>query len=274
MSVDAGDVKREAKRAARTAADSKVLEILARVGFGASALLQVLLGALAIQLGVNHFAEADQTGALEAVSKVPGGVFVLWISVVGLFALALWLIIEGALVFRGSKGKKWAVRLSYFAKAGVYIAIGLTALAFADGHPTNGRTTATSMSAGIMALPGGPLLLGLAGLLTVAVGGYLMAKGVRQTFTDDIVMPTGPARIGMLVLGTVGYLAKGVVVAIAGVLFIVAAIKARPDEATGLAGAMESIGQFPVGAPLLFVLGAGLIASGIYNAVRAWLARF
>ncbi|MGH1526351.1 DUF1206 domain-containing protein [Leifsonia sp. L25] len=52
----------------------------------------------------------------------------------------------------------------------------------------------------------------------------------------------------MLILGTVGYLSKGVVVGVAGVLFVVAAVTARPDDATGLDGAMESLERLPLGA--------------------------
>ncbi|WP_431245870.1 DUF1206 domain-containing protein [Leifsonia xyli] len=272
--TSAAGAKRELRRAARTAGDNKVLEVLARAGFGASALLQVLLGALAVQLGINHFGEADQTGALEAVAKVPGGFVVLWISVAGLFALALWLIIQTALVTGSTETKKWWARATNLGKAAAYLALGLTALAFAQGHPTHARQTTRDLSAGILSLPGGPVLLALVGIATVGIGGYFMSKGVRQTFTRDITMPSGHARLGMLILGTVGYLSKGVVVGVAGVLFVVAAVTARPDDATGLDGAMESLERLPLGPTILFALGAGLIASGAYNAARAYLARF
>ncbi|WP_285115163.1 DUF1206 domain-containing protein [Leifsonia sp. fls2-241-R2A-40a] len=268
----ATSAKRELRRAARTAGESTILEILARTGFAASALLQVLLGALAIQLGFNRFAEADQSGALGEVAKVPGGFVVLWICVVGLLSLALWLLIQALLVF-GSTRRKWLARIVNIAKAAAYATLGLTALAFAQGHPTHASESTRHLSAGILSLPAGPLLLGVVGLVTVGVGGYFMAKAVRQTFTEDVVMPSGPARHGMLVLGTLGYLAKGLVVAVAGVLFVIAAIQARADDATGLSGALETFEQFPLGAPLLFLVGAGLIASGAYNAARAWLAR-
>lgn len=266
--------KRELRKAARTAGESRALEILARAGLGASALIQVLLGALAIQLGSNQVAEADQTGALQEIADVPGGFIVLWVGAIGLLSLALWLLLQAALVSRASTSKKWAVRLQFIVKAAAYGALGATALAFAQGHPSHATETTRRMSGGIFALPGGPLLLILVGAVALGVGGYFMAKGVRRTFTKDIVMPTATARLPILILGVVGYLAKGLVVAIAGIVFVLAAVQARPDSATGLAGAMESLRALPLGAPLLLLVGAGLIGSGAYNAARAWLAKF
>jgi hypothetical protein len=267
--------RRELRSAARAAGDSAILTALARVGFGASALVQVLLGGLAIQLGVNHVGEADQTGALQQIAKVPGGFVVLWISVIGLLSLALWLVIQAGVVFRASSRKTWAKRIEYLGKAVAYVALGLSAFAFAVGGEAHAGDTARRASADILSLPAGPVLLAVLGLATAAIGASFMTKGVRQTFTTDIELPSGRrGRLTLLALGTAGYLAKGLVVAVAGVLFIVSAIEARADEATGVDGALEALGRFPVGAPLLFAVGAGLIASGAYNGVRAWQARF
>ena len=268
------DAKKEVRRAARTAQDSGALEYPARVGFGASGLVQVLVGALAIQLGIDHVGEADQTGALAAVAKIPGGVVVIWISVLGLLSLALWLLTEAVLVRGGAPAHAWKRRLEFLGKAVAYIALGLTALAFALGHPSHATSTARSFSAGLLALPAGQLLLGLAGLVAVAVGGSFVWKGIRHTFTKDLVMPKGLARRGVLVLGTVGYIAKGIVVGVAGVVFIVSAVRQESGSATGLAGALDSLERLPFGLAVLFAVAAGLIASGVYNIARAWLARF
>ncbi|WP_434318544.1 DUF1206 domain-containing protein [Leifsonia sp. P73] len=270
----AAEGKAQLRKAARTAGDSKLLEIPARVGFAASGLIQLLLGGLAIQLGAAHVGEADQTGALGEVTKIPGGFIVLWIAAIGLFALALWLLTEAVLVRAGSTADRWIARAEHVSKAVAYAVLGFTAIAFADGHPTHASTTTRQVSAGILASPGGQLGLGVLGLVTGAVGCYFVVKGIRRRFRRDIEVPGGVAGHGIVVLGMVGYIAKGVVVALAGVAFILAAVRAQPATATGLAGGLTALQELPFGGAAIVVLGLGLIASGVYNIARAWLARF
>ena len=270
----AADGKAQLRRAARTAGDSKLLEIPARAGFAASGLIQLLIGALAIQLGAAHVGEADQSGALDEVAKIPGGFIVLWIAAAGLFALALWLLTEAVLVRAGSARDRWLARGEHLGKAVAYGVLGLSALAFADGHPTHASTATRQASAGILATPGGQLLLGVLGLATGAVGVHFLVKGIRRGFRQDIHVPSGAAGRGIVVLGTVGYLAKGVVVVLAGVAFLLAAVRTQPATATGLAGGLGALQELPFGGVVIVVLGLGLIASGVYNMARAWLARF
>lgn len=265
--------KAEVRKAARAAGDSKLLEIPARVGFVASGVIQVLLGGLAIQFGATQVGEADQTGALEEVTRIPGGFIVLWVSAIGLFALALWLITE-ALVVRGNSGSAWSRRLQHLSKAVAYAVFGFTAVAFAQGHPSHASETTRQMSAGMLSTPGGRLLLGLVGLVTLGVGVYFVVKGARRRFRRDIRLPSGAAGRGIMILGVVGYLAKGIVVMAAGAAFALAAIRVQPANATGLTGGLDTLIQLPLGGLLIVALGVGLIASGVYNVARAWLARF
>ena len=265
--------KAEVRKAVRVAGDSKLLEIPARVGFAASGVIQILLGGLAIQFGATQVGEADQSGALAEVTKVPGGFIVLWIAAIGLFALALWLLTEAILV-RGGSGSAWARRLQHLSKAVAYAVFGFTAMAFAQGHPTHASDTTRQLSTGILSTPGGQLLLGVVGLVVCGVGVYFVVKGVRRRFRRDIRVPHGNAGRGVTILGVVGYLAKGIVVMAAGAAFILAAIRVQPAEATGLTGGLDTLVQLPFGGLIIVVLGVGLIASGVYNVARAWLARF
>ncbi|MGH1548814.1 DUF1206 domain-containing protein [Leifsonia poae] len=270
--ADAGDKVRDA---ARTARDSTVLHVLARIGFAASGLVQVLLGALAIQLGINHFADADQSGAMEQLGQFPGGVVLLWVSLIGLLSLAVWLLIEAALMRAGTPAKRWARRLQNVGKAIAYAALALTALAVLQGHPSDASSSTRTLSAQILALPGGVVLLVLVGLAVIGIGVFLFIKGVRRKFLRDIQLPDLPgSATALTVLGVVGYVAKGFVLGVAGTLFVVAAVTVRPDEASGLYGAFESLSTLPLGVALLIATGAGLIASGVYNILRAWVARF
>jgi Domain of Unknown Function (DUF1206) len=70
-------------------------------------------------------------------------------------------------------------------------------------------------------------------------------------------------------LGVVGYIAKGLVIAGVGVLVIVAASRSEPSKATGLDGALKTLGAQPYGVALLIAAGAGIITYGHYSFAMA-----
>ena len=59
------------------------------------------------------------------------------------------------------------------------------------------------------------------------------------------------------------------VIAGAGVLVIVAASRSEPNTATGLDGALKTLGAQPYGVALLILAGGGIIAYGLYSFAMA-----
>lgn len=263
----------EARNAATTAANSRALTVLARIGYAASGLVHLLLGYLAIRVALNRGGQSDQSGALSEVTQLPGGGVIIWVTVVGLAALGLWLLIQAALGIGSSSKKRWVRSVVSAGKAVAYLALGATALSFAQGGSASSSESSQNASGSILALPGGQLLLALLGVAAVGVGGYFIFKGVTRKFTEDIALPSGPAEKPIVALGVIGYIAKGVAVVAVGVLFVVAAIKVDPNGATGLDGALKSLADLPFGQAILIVVGAGLIAYGVYTFARARFAR-
>ncbi|MFB2582733.1 DUF1206 domain-containing protein [Herbiconiux sp. P15] len=262
------------KSAARSAGNSKALTVLARVGFAASGLVHLLLGFLAIRVAFNDGGESsDQSGAMSEISKLPAGAVLLWVVVIGLFALGLWLIVQAVLGLGSSSDKRWVRSLISVSKAIAYIALGVTALTFAQGGSTSNSDSTQQASANVLSLPGGPLLLGLVGLIAVGVGGYFIFKGVTKKFEEDLSIPSGTKGKAVRTLGIVGYVAKGIAVVVVGILFVVAAVTVDPESATGLDGALKSLAELPFGVVILVAVGLGLIAYGIYTFARARYAR-
>jgi Domain of Unknown Function (DUF1206) len=75
---------------ARRAASSRWLW-LARGDFVARDLTYVLVGVLAVQIGLGSGdEEADRSGALHAIAAQTGGAAVSWLLAVGLAGMALW----------------------------------------------------------------------------------------------------------------------------------------------------------------------------------------
>ncbi|AXH35466.1 DUF1206 domain-containing protein [Humibacter sp. BT305] len=270
-----GSASGTAKSAARTAEGNPVLRILARTGYAVNGLLHILIGiiAIAVAVGAGGSQEADQSGALKQLSSNPIGYAVVWIVVVGLFALGLWQIISGFLVHDEDSKKRWAKRIGEWAKAAVYLVIGGTALSVALGSDSSSSESTSSMSATLLASPGGVFLVVAIGIGVFAAGVSFVVIGVRRSFTKKLVVPPKPAGSAVVTLGVVGYVAKGIALAVVGVLFVVAAFTHDAQQASGLDGALKALAALPFGVVVLSAVGVGLIAYGIFLGARARWAR-
>ena len=259
---------------ANTFVRSRVLRVLARTGFVTSGIVQILLGYTVIRVALREVAESDQTGALAYISKLPGGVAILWVSVIGMGALAVWLSIQAGLNVRFSRGGVQLRSLSKFGKALVYVVLAWSAFVFAIGHPYRSTVSTEVTSAQVMSIPGGMFVLILGGLGAGSIGVYLVLKGIRRRFHKDLVVPSGRRRYVIDVLGVVGYVSKGISILLVGVVFSIAALEDDPGHATGLDAAFRVLAGLPFGQAVLGVIGVGLIMGGLYGFLRAWCARF
>jgi type IV secretory pathway VirB2 component (pilin) len=67
----------------------------------------------------------------------------------------------------------------------------------------------------------------------------------------------------------VGYIAKGIALAVVGALFITAVAQNSSSKATGLDGALRSLRQQAVGPWLLTAVALGIAAYGVYSLARS-----
>lgn len=260
------------KRTARKTSDSPVVQAIARAGFAASGVIHIGIGVLAIVVASGGHREADQSGALKAIAAVPAGFVVLWIIAVALFALGIWFIAEG-LLSTGSDVPRWKSRLAAWGKAAGYLAVGVVAVVAALGGRPNSERTAKDAGTALLRLPGGPLLLGLVGVAIGLVGLYFAWRGATRGFRDDLATPDGPAGTGVIVVGVVGYIAKGVALVALGVLLVVAAVTVDPNATGGIDRALLALVALPYGAVLVNGIGLGLIVYGLYMFARTARAR-
>ncbi|MCS5734999.1 DUF1206 domain-containing protein [Herbiconiux daphne] len=263
------------KRAARDVSQSRVFRTLARSGYAVNGLLHILIGGIAIGIGVagGSGGEADQSGALRQVAQTPGGLIVLWLAVVGLFALGLWQVVTVVLVSNPDAKKKWGKRAVEAGKGAVYFVLGGTALVFALGGSTNSSDSSQSFSAQALATPGGVFLVIAVGLAVFGFGVGFVFIGAQKRFRKLITVPPGAAGRTVVGLGMAGYIAQGVAMAVVGVLFVVAAVTVDPEKASGLDGALKALADLPFGIAILIAVGIGFIAYGLFLFARARLAR-
>ncbi len=265
-----------ADRAAHATKNSSAFRAVARAGFAASGVVHVLIGIIAISLatGGSGGEQADQSGALQQLASAPGGVFLLWAAAVSLAALGVWHLLSAFLdqsVSSGGDRAKHMVKNG--AKGIVYLAIAFSAGVFAAGGSANSSSSTSSLTADLLAVPGGVFLVVVIGLVMIGIAGYLVFKGVTRRFERDLRVPGGAAGRAVRVLGTVGYVARGLALAAVGVLFLVGAVTNDPEKSTGLDGALRSFIDLPAGVVVLILIGAGWIAYGVYAFFRARFAR-
>ncbi|PWJ54627.1 protein of unknown function [Quadrisphaera granulorum] len=262
-----GEVSDDVEDGARAAREH--LEPVARVGYALSGALHVLIGALAVRLALGvREGTADQGGALAAVAGTPGGAPLLWAASAALAALALWHLVDGVLELRW---RQRADGVKDLAKGVVYSAVVVTAVTYAAGGETDAEDTSDDVTEQLMENVLGTLAVVAAGVAVLGVGLYLVVKGVRLRFREDLTLPEGPARLGVDVAGVVGYTAKGLALCVVGGLFVTAAATNDPREAGGLDAALRALLELPGGAVLLAGVGAGFAAYGGYAVVRARL---
>ena len=253
-------------------AQNSVFERFARAGYVVSGLLHLTIGYLAIRIAVGSGGgSADQSGALAAVAAKPGGLVALWVAAFALLVMALWRLVETALGRKTdpkSQGASSEVldRAKALALAGVYLALAYSTLGFARGSGKSTGEQNSGTSARLMQSSAGTIALIAGAVIIVAVGGYHVYKGVSHTFLDDL---EGKSSDLVRRLGMVGYIAKGLTIAAAGLLVIVAASRSDPNKATGLDGALKTLGSQPYGEALLIAAGLGIITYGFYSFAMA-----
>ncbi|NKF31009.1 DUF1206 domain-containing protein, partial [Pseudomonas sp. BGM005] len=141
------------------------------------------------------------------------------------------------------------------------------------GGQSQSSESSQSFSAQLLAVPAGVALLVVVGLGVAAVGIAFIVRGATKAFMKQLTPPSGTARRGIEAFGVAGYIAKGIAIGVAGVLFVVAALTHDPETAGGLDSALRALAGLPFGVVILWVVGAGLVLYGLFCFARARYAR-
>ncbi|RAY12356.1 hypothetical protein DPM19_24710 [Actinomadura craniellae] len=260
-------------RASRRAAGHPMFHRLCRAGLAARGVNYILIGALAVQIGLGDEGKtAEKKGALQVVADTPGGTVALWLLVVGFAGLALWRYAEALYGQPVPGGDKPVKRLESLVHGVVYTAVFAGALAYVLGRKT--QTTdeqSKTFSAEAMSHTGGRWAVLALGLVLLAYGVAKVVTGVRHKFLETLRTGEMDPRTRQIVksLGVVGHIARGAVFAAAGVFIAHAAITFDPDKAKGLDGTLREFAQTPAGPWLLVAVAVGLVVFGLYSLCEA-----
>lgn len=257
---------------AHRAKNSRLAQVLGRAGMACYGAVHVIVAYLAIRVALGDSGQqADQSGAIQEVGATSFGAVVLWVLAIGLIAYGLWQLMMGAVGYQwvAKKGKRTRRRIAAVVRAVIGIALGLFAARLVTGNGGGGQSgdqKQQEFTAKLLSLPAGRALVAIVAAVVIGVAIAEIRKGIRKSFLDDLDLQDLPQGTQQWVrrLGVLGYLAKGVVLGIVGVLLATAAFQSNAREAGGLDRALKTLAAQPFGAIALVVVAVGLAAFGVY----------
>lgn len=261
--------------AAEDASNSRAFVIAARAGFAVSGLLHLLIGVIAVRLALGDSQDADQGGAMAQLAAQPAGVVLLWAGAVACLALGLWQLSEVIFGYRRvAVRRRLGKKLAAAGQGIVFFVLAIGFASFGLGNRKESSESTSDATAQVMSMPFGPMLLLLVGAGIAITGVVFVIRGLLKSFTKQIVLPASKAlRRGTLILGVLGYMAKGVALFLVGLLVIVATLQSDPEESTGLDGALKSLREQPFGDYALIFTGVGLGCYGLFLIAKSRVAK-
>ncbi|MET9956794.1 DUF1206 domain-containing protein [Streptomyces sp. NPDC006339] len=257
-------------------ARGSVVRGAARAGFVARGVLYLLVGVLAVRIGLLGTKEqADRGGALAEVASTPLGAVLLWALGLGLAGMALWRLTEAVFGAAGPKGDRATRRAASAARCVFYAVVAFLVLTFAVGERGSGAGSTDRQSEDatgrLLGLPGGQWWVGAvaAGLIIagLCIAGAALMRKFRKRLTWGRMSRT--QRRFMSVTGVAGGVARGLVFAAVGFFGLKAAITFDPKQAKGVDDAIRSFAQTPIGPWLLLAVAVGLVLFGLFSLGQA-----
>jgi hypothetical protein len=243
-----------------------------RVGLVAYGTVHLLIGWLGLQLAFGDRTEkASSTGAMQELARQPFGEIVVFAIAGGLFVLVVWRLLEVSVGHRDKTPgvDRWRARIISAFKGAVYAALGLTALGVV--------VSAESIAGGppwtqaVQDWPAGPWLIAAVALAIVAYGTNHVRRGLTDKHAKHLSTAgrTGEAGVAYLVLGKIGYIGKGIAIAIVGGLMLVGALTHDESQSGNLDHALRTLLTYPFGQSLVVVIAAGMLCFGVFCLARA-----
>jgi hypothetical protein len=237
--------------------------MLTRLGFAARGLLYLVIAYLILKAGRAE----DPSGALSVLAD-GAGKWLLILMTAGFVAYGLWRLSDAAFNVEGHEqgGKGLRERLGAGASGVVHLflawqAVRLIQGATSSGSGGGGGTEERAQTA--LTLPGGQLMLTIAGLVLIGVGIFQFVKAYKFSFCKHL-----DSRVAnepwVRWTGRGGYAARGAVFLISGFFLFQAGLQEQASEAGGMAEALQWLTN-----PWDVLVAIGLALFGIFSLIEA-----
>ena len=235
------------------------LTLLTRLGFAARGLVYLVIAYLLIRIGRAE----SPSGALDYLAE-GGGKALLLAMIAGFVAYGVWRMADALFNVEhheaGTKGLR--ERLGAAGSGIVHLLLAWQAVRLVKGsRSAGGGSEAGAEDA--LALPGGELMLVLAGAVLIGVGIFQVVKASKCSFLRHLE-PGVAIQPWAKWLGRAGYTARGVVFAISGYFLVRAGLRNEASEAGGIEAALAWLNE-----PWNMIVAAGLFGFGLYSLIEA-----
>jgi hypothetical protein len=253
------------------AATAPAMGWLARAGLVARGVVYAVIGVLALKLALGDGGKAtSQQGALKTIGQGSFGTFLLVLLAIGLAGYALWRLVRAAVGHGAEQADEPSDRVAAAASGVAYVILCVTAIKIVSGARA-GSGGARHATGGVLGWSGGTVLVAIAGIVLIGVGGYQLYKGIARKFCEDA--KTGEmsdtVRRAYTALGVAGHCARGIVFALIGYGLIKAALDYDSKKAIGLDGALRKLAHASYGPLLLGIVALGLVMFAAYSIADA-----
>jgi Domain of Unknown Function (DUF1206) len=262
-----------ASRTASRAKNSTWLEVLTRAGLVGYGLLHLAIAWLAVQLATGHPGDhADQSGAFRLLEQQPLGHALLVIIALGLAAMALWQLLLAAVGHREYSGRRRVLeRVASFGRVLIYILLLWTDIRVLQDPSTSSASSQQKATAGVLAHQSGQVVVAIAGVVVFAISVGMVIYGLKKGFLSKLRFGNANPQVrrGVTWLGQLGYVGRGLAIAIVGGLLVDAALSNDSARSRGLDGALRTLASHSFGAVLLAIIAIGFAAFGVYCCFQA-----
>lgn len=248
------------------------IRVVARTGYAARGVVYLIVGSFAVLAAVGGGRTTDAKGALRELLEQPFGQVLLGLVAAGLVAHAIWRLLQGLLDAddHGRGAKALAVRGSLLVSGVVHASLAAYAASLALGGTGGGGggEGEQGLARWLLEQPFGPYLLGAVGLAVIAAGFGQAWRGLSGRFRRTLSLYAYNLD-SLAPLCAFGLVARGLVLAVVGLFFLIAALEVDPSEAGGLEAALGWLRGQPYGEALFLGVAVGLFAFGCYSLIEA-----
>lgn len=252
-----------------------LLELAARVGYGARGFVYLSVGAIALLSAMDRVGDAvGSTGAVAWLAEQPYGRVWLMLLGAGLWAFVLWRVLQS--VFdadhEGTDRKALFTRAGQ-ALSGVFYGI-LAASVFElldefQSDPAAGDVAENQEKAAtLLSMPFGELALMGVGLVILASGVGNIIRGARSDFGATLACSADICR-RVVPIARAGYIARGVALLPLGAFVVLAGVHSSASEVTSFGAGLDALERQPGGSWVLGATAIGLMAFGAFAVVEA-----
>lgn len=253
------------------------IEGLARLGYAARGLVYLIVGWFAVTAAYGSNRPTDTKGALVELFQNPFGSVLLALTALGLAGYALWRVMQAVLDVNhvGTSPKGLVVRAGFIVAGVIHAGLAIFAiklLAGQGGGRGDGEAAAHDWTAWLLTKPMGRVLVAAVGAAIIGTAVAHAIKAYKASFRRELDADPDTMKV-ICPIGRFGFAAKGLVFAVVGSFFLVAAWQSDSSESGGLLKALQFLQQQPYGPWLLGVVAAGLFAFGAFSVVQAVYCR-